>query len=912
MSGRGQKKGKLKKAREDVAKRDERISEMTQAHRRLQCLYDISKLLTRFISVDRSVPEVIALIAQTLPLRNAILILETAGTPRTIAWQAQREKSAKLEAAKAHAQTAYGYLVRSGVTFESNGRDALQLPQQFAAEPKASKNNFVILPLVVDRGSIFGALQIEGAGELKELDLIFVNAIVNQLAIAIDRQAAVVARQAFAETNEREQHLLADVSALVGATLEYREILIALARSAVPRFADLCLIDEMRDDGTLRRLEVVFADVEKQRDLAARIMSLPGPLVSAEKVAASGRSILVSRTADPVAEAIADDEEHASALRAAGLKSMIIVPLRVHGRTLGVLKFGMAESGRRYSTQDLALAEEIARRAAIAIDNARLYEQAKRATVARENLLAIVSHDLRNPLGVMLMNLAVLLKARGGEERRKARKQLDAIQRSAIHMIRMVEDLLATASIEAGQLSVEQRRLHASPLISEAIDALQPLAARKSLHLVNELSVELPAVHADAARLQQVFANLLGNAIKFTPDGGAITVRAWPSGEQVTFSVSDTGPGIAEDELPHLFDRFWQATRTARLGTGLGLFIVKGIVQAHGGRVWVESKVGEGTTFFFTLPVVPPHADHVEDAVPSNASLTTPPQAGDLLQSEIDKQGADLEQLAREADLRERELHSATESTRVARQLAERAREFRRDFMGVVSHELRGPVTAIELLIERMQRDRESPPTPRQEALIRRMFAAVARLTAIIESLLQHALIQSGRLTTQIAAFDARAVAEAVLEELSPYAESKGLELRLSAASGLPALTSDPVLVRLVLLNLVGNAIKFTERGIVEVSLDCNAGVHRLIVKDSGPGIPRADRVRIFEPFIQMGDAKQKHVPGMGLGLALVREVVDALGGHVDLDSQMGRGSTFTVTLPAVGHLPQEHGVPLH
>ncbi|MGA9526155.1 MAG: ATP-binding protein, partial [Myxococcaceae bacterium] len=170
----------------------------------------------------------------------------------------------------------------------------------------------------------------------------------------------------------------------------------------------------------------------------------------------------------------------------------------------------------------------------------------------------------------------------------------------------MLADLLETASIEGGSLSVEPKRLELGLLVVEALEALQPLAASKSQHLESDLPAALPAVLADSSRIHQVLANLLGNAIKFTPEGGAIAVRATSSGGLVTISITDTGPGIAEDELPHIFDRFWQARRTAKLGSGLGLFIVKGIVEAHGGTIWVESKVGAGSTFHFTLPVAPP------------------------------------------------------------------------------------------------------------------------------------------------------------------------------------------------------------------------------------------------------------------------------------------------------------------
>jgi signal transduction histidine kinase len=598
-----------------------------------------------------------------------------------------------------------------------------------------------MLPLVVENGAIFGALQLEGAAPFDELDLFYANSIVNQLAIAVDRQAATAAKQAATEVAEREQRLLAQVGEVVTSSLDRRATLAAVARAVVPLFADLCIIDEVAEDGAVQRLEVVFSDEHKQRDLAdqlRRFSPRPGWTTPDAKVLESGEPLLFPEITDPGEVGIAHDEEHATLLRATSLTSMMVLALRARDRTLGVLTLARTESGERYATRDLALGRAIAQRAALSVDNARLYEQAQQATRARENLLAVISHDLRSPLGAILMGIDMLLKLPAGEDRRRSRKHLERIERSAQRMKRLVEDLLDAASLDAGGLSVETGRVAAQPLVLEALDALQPVAESKSLRLGSELPADLPGVSADAARLQQVLANLLGNAIKFTPEGGTITVRAKPSGDTVTFSVSDTGPGIAGEYLPRLFERFWQVKRTASLGIGLGLFIVKGIVEAHGGRIWVESKAGEGSTFFFTLPVAA--AD--EDQAPAGAGASggkqaIPPRRPDVFPSEVARHAAELEALTHEVELRKRELYTLLESTRVARELAARAGELERDFMNVVSHELRAPLTALELLIERMQRDRENPLAPRQQQIIQRMFSALARLSAMIESLLR-------------------------------------------------------------------------------------------------------------------------------------------------------------------------------
>jgi signal transduction histidine kinase len=632
MTGREGKKGKLQRAHDGTAKRRRRFDEIQQAHLRLEHLYEVSRVLTRFQSIEGTLPEVIAVIARSIPLRSAIFILETigGGAPRITVWQARAETTPHLRAAKAHAQTAYGYLVHSRVDLEHHDEaKVLETRRPFARGQGGSKSrhNFIFLPLVVGHGSIFGALQVEGSGPLDEQDLFLLNAFVNQLAIAIDRHVIIGARQSAADMGEKEQRLLADVSSSIGYSLQYRDTTCNLTRSIVPRFADLFIVDELGEGGAVERLEVVFADARKQRDLSERVRRLVSACwaMRGAKVVASGRSLLVGQVTHPVAEDLAEDEEHADALRAAGITSLMCVPLRVRDKTVGVLTFAAAESGRRYSAHDLSIAEEIGKRAATAIDNARLYEQARQATLARDNLLAIVSHDLRNPLGVILMSLSLLLKTPEDEDRRGSRKQLAMIERSARRMTLMIEDLLATASIEAGRLSVDRRLLHLAPLVFEVLETLQPLASRKLLRMTSELPNDIPAVYADSARLQQVLTNLLDNAIKFTPEGGAVTVQAELTGDAVRFGIRDTGPGIAADVLPHLFDRFWQAKRTARMGTGLGLFIAKGIVEAHGGRVWVESRGGEGSTFFFTIPVASPDVDQPSNGAASQlpAPMTT-------------------------------------------------------------------------------------------------------------------------------------------------------------------------------------------------------------------------------------------------------------------------------------------------
>jgi PAS domain S-box-containing protein len=241
----------------------------------------------------------------------------------------------------------------------------------------------------------------------------------------------------------------------------------------------------------------------------------------------------------------------------------------------------------------------------IELDNVRLMGEAQEALRAREDLLAIVSHDLRNPLGVVLASTALLLKANlPPDKQERARRQVEAIQRAGNRMNRLIRDLLDFASIQAGRLSVSLRRQDVAAMVNEVLEVMEPLAAAKGMRLVAEVAPGL-AIRCDHDRVIQLFSNLVGNAVKFTPDGGHITVRAAPAGDLVQFAVIDSGPGIPAQELPHVFDRYYQAQRKNRDGIGLGLSIARGIVEAHGGRIWVDSDEGKGSTFFFTLPPGP-------------------------------------------------------------------------------------------------------------------------------------------------------------------------------------------------------------------------------------------------------------------------------------------------------------------
>jgi len=234
----------------------------------------------------------------------------------------------------------------------------------------------------------------------------------------------------------------------------------------------------------------------------------------------------------------------------------------------------------------------------------------------------VVAHDLRSPLGSILMQAALLRRVGQGPDRR-SKKPTEMIERAANHMNRIVQDLLDVTSLEAGHLSIEQVPVSVEEVLTDFIEIQAPLAASVSLELRLELAPDLGAVLADRDRLLQVFENLVGNAIKFTRAGGHVTIAATRGDGEVLFSAGDTGAAIRAKHLTPVFNRFWQAKKRNRQGAGLGLPIVKGIVQAHGGRVWVESQEGVGSTFFFTFPLAQAEAT----AVTGKGSISAERQA---------------------------------------------------------------------------------------------------------------------------------------------------------------------------------------------------------------------------------------------------------------------------------------------
>jgi signal transduction histidine kinase/PAS domain-containing protein len=447
------------------------------------------------------------------------------------------------------------------------------------------------------RGNLY-LVNKEGGEEFTEEDQIVLEVLSDRVGVAME-----IARLRQAEARERVKlEFRANAGALLAESIDYETTLDAIARLVVPAAADLSAVDLLQDDGAIKEIAVFHPDPEKQK-LVDQLRGITWPSRISEDIRAAietaqpqRRELTVEFLRDGIPNPL-----HGEILRQIGAKCTIVAPLIVRGRVIGTLRLVMAESGRRYTDEDLSLAQEIAHHAALAIESARLYRAAQNAIRARDNLLAVASHDLRNYLATIRVSAEQLSRAASADGR-TGPKPVEAIKRSAARMDQLIESLVDTTMIETGDFTIAPKIEDVTALVEEALDVLAPQSEARSLRLNVQLDDHLPAVCCDRERVLQVITNLVGNSIKFTEKGGEILIDARPVGSEVCFTVSDTGRGIPEEQIARVFDRYWKGRKDTRAGTGLGLCIAKGIVEAHGGRIWVESKVGTGSSFFFTLP----------------------------------------------------------------------------------------------------------------------------------------------------------------------------------------------------------------------------------------------------------------------------------------------------------------------
>jgi len=421
---------------------------------------------------------------------------------------------------------------------------------------------------------------------------------------------------------------LAEASRVLSSSLEYEATLATLARAAVPVLGDWCAVDMLADPTAdewpprVERLAVVHQDPAKV-EWARRMQGEQRPDWNAPtglpRVLREGVTEFYPAVTDEMVAASARSPEELERVRSLQLSAVIIVPLIARGRTLGALTLVMAESGRHYDEADLRLAEDLGQRAAVAVDNARLYREAERArreaeaaNRAKSDFLATMSHELRTPLNAIGGYTELLAMELRGPLTAQQRDDLERIRRSQAHLLALINAVLNFARLEAGHVTFEPADFRVDELVRQTVELMEPQARARALELTPGEGCELVA-HADEDKVRQVVLNLLSNALKFTPPGGRVSVWCEPAdeGRHAAIHVRDTGIGIAAEQLGQVFDPFVQVGRslsTPTEGAGLGLAISRDLARAMGGELTVRSAPGEGSTFTVTLPVPAPAA----------------------------------------------------------------------------------------------------------------------------------------------------------------------------------------------------------------------------------------------------------------------------------------------------------------
>lgn len=403
------------------------------------------------------------------------------------------------------------------------------------------------------------------------------------------------------------QRFLAEAGTVLASSLDCKETLRSIAQLAIIDLGDLCIVDMFDDDQQLVRITAVHSDPAKAA-ACERLTSMSHDVdhVLAAATLRTGQPQCIPDLTLQYCSRFARNEDHLALIQELAPRSVLVVPLVAMERVLGAIVIGSSKP-HQYDQRDLELAMELARRSSLAISNARSYEAEKRATRMRDHVLAIVAHDLRSPLNAIQLAAQLLERRLDRSAMPSAAEDASSILRSLKRANRLIEDLLDVTRLEAGVLKLSHQSLVLDDVLAEALDDHRAAAADARVTLRLEVVAGLPAVRCDRHRVLQVLDNLIGNALKFTPAGGSITIRAGVEGEHVQLAVVDTGKGVHPALLPHVFDRFWQADRAMQRGAGLGLTICKGIVEGYGGRIWAESTLSQGTTFYFTLPFAALH-----------------------------------------------------------------------------------------------------------------------------------------------------------------------------------------------------------------------------------------------------------------------------------------------------------------
>jgi signal transduction histidine kinase/PAS domain-containing protein len=410
-----------------------------------------------------------------------------------------------------------------------------------------------------------------------------------------------------AETAARRSRFLAEASAVLSQPLDHTEILTTLARLCVAEVADWVVIYIVDDDGAVQRLEVAHRDAAKAdavRELREQPIEATGPHPVIE-VLRTRTPLRVTAVDDERLAAMAQDARHLALMRELGVASFMLVPLVARDRELGAIAFVSSSPDRQFTEDQLTEATDLATRAALAIDNARLYRKAQAASQAKSDLLALISHDLRTPLNSIIGHADLLAMGIDDASSERGLEWIARIRTAADHLLYLIDELLSFARLEAGREELRVQDVDAGEVARDVAAIIEPLATERALEFHLSVPEQPVALSTDPDRLRQILLNLLGNAVRYTEQGEVRLELHAAGDDDVVFDVRDTGIGIRPEHLDRIFEPFWQVDpgqRAANGGTGLGLGVVRALAHLLGGEVAVQSEPGRGSTFTLTLP----------------------------------------------------------------------------------------------------------------------------------------------------------------------------------------------------------------------------------------------------------------------------------------------------------------------
>jgi len=493
--------------------------------------------------------------------------------------------------------------------------DRMALSEEHLAAIRALDVSALICVPLSARGTPLGGLVFAQAGgrRFEADDFALASELGRRASLAIEN--ALLLEQSFeregdvSRANEALQ-LIADAGVVLNRSLDLGETVQSLAELVVPRFANVCSIS-LRQHEQLERVALA-ANTEEVRDLLLALdpSDRPDPqlLETASQVLSSGRPIFLPEVPEEVLERIASTPENKRLLGELSLRSLIFMPLSARDQTLGVMAFLRLAPEPAFDREALSLAGQIARRTAIAVDNARLYADARRANDAKDEFLGMMSHELRTPITVIHGGARVLRVRADRLDEETRNGLLDDIERESERLSRMLENLLALARAEL------DREVNLEPVLLQRFlpHLMESLESGLGRHVTFRCAVEPPAVSAEPGYIEHIVRNLVGNAVKYSPSDAPIEVVLANHGEGAAICVRDRGFGIADDEAGRIFERFYRSDRTSKLagGAGLGLAVCKRLVEAMSGEIWATPREGGGLEVGFSLP--PYREEHIE------------------------------------------------------------------------------------------------------------------------------------------------------------------------------------------------------------------------------------------------------------------------------------------------------------